>query len=357
MVFGYIAAFTYLTLIEIGWIGIFVPLSAIFCIGVQFLLTGYVKKISADRLKFSDVRGKKVNEIISGIKMIKFNTWEKIMMSQMDTLREKERAYLIKIFLLKGFVRGITNFMPLLAGLCCFWVYNNQNPNDPLTTATTYSLIALFNGFVDPIMYGLIVLDFVIKAFVSNKRIKKLLMVDCSEAHVASVDDESLKVGEIVIENGNFGWIDEKIKAVFYHFMEEKSPKSEGKANTEAKNEKEVVDIRLKINKLKIESGSFVGVIGQVGSGKTTLLLTLMDEMIKHQGEIKKNGRIAYISQEAFLTNDTVRNNITFGHEWDQAWYEKTLKLCELEADLEILPGRDFTQIGERGINLSGGQK
>jgi ABC-type multidrug transport system fused ATPase/permease subunit len=82
-----------------------------------------------------------------------------------------------------------------------------------------------------------------------------------------------------------------------------------------------------------------------------------MDELIKHTGTISKNGSIAYISQEAFLLNDTIRNNILFGKDYDEDKYLKTIELSELESDLNILPGRDFTQIGERGINLSGGQK
>jgi hypothetical protein len=76
----------------------------------------------------------------------------------MKKLRIKEKDFIVKLFLVKGSMRGITNFMPLLAGLGCFWVYNIQN-DIPLSTARTYGLIALFNGFVDPITYGLNIFD------------------------------------------------------------------------------------------------------------------------------------------------------------------------------------------------------
>ena len=53
----------------------------------------------------------------------------------------------------------------------------------------------------------------------------------------------------------------------------------------------------------------------------------------------------------------SIRENILFGYEFDRARYEETIRVCELERDLEALPGEDLTEIGERGINISGGQK
>lgn len=79
--------------------------------------------------------------------------------------------------------------------------------------------------------------------------------------------------------------------------------------------------------------------------------------MYKLNGEVSKNGKIAYISQEAFMMNTTIRNNILFGEPYDAEKFEETIKICELTQDLEVLQGKDMTEIGERGINLSGGQK
>jgi ATP-binding cassette subfamily C (CFTR/MRP) protein 1 len=79
--------------------------------------------------------------------------------------------------------------------------------------------------------------------------------------------------------------------------------------------------------------------------------------MVCDSGSVKKYGKIAYIGQEAFLLNSTVRNNILFGKPYDKELYQKVLKICELEADLETFQAGELTEIGERGINLSGGQK
>jgi ATP-binding cassette subfamily C (CFTR/MRP) protein 1 len=55
--------------------------------------------------------------------------------------------------------------------------------------------------------------------------------------------------------------------------------------------------------------------------------------------------------------NKSIKENILFGSEYDEARYNETIKICQLRRDLEILPGGDLTEIGEKGINLSGGQK
>lgn len=69
------------------------------------------------------------------------------------------------------------------------------------------------------------------------------------------------------------------------------------------------------------------------------------------------NQELSYSQQIPWIQNKSIRENILFGLEYDQAKYEETIKICELTRDLEILPNLDETEIGEKGINLSGGQK
>lgn len=113
----------------------------------------------------------------------------------------------------------------------------------------------------------------------------------------------------------------------------------------------------LKNINIEFNSGEFSAIVGKVGSGKTSLLLALMKEMSITKGKVSKNGTFAYINQEAFLLNDSLKNNILFGKEYNQEKYEKILDICQLRPDIEMLPGGDETEIGENGINLSGGQK
>ena len=113
----------------------------------------------------------------------------------------------------------------------------------------------------------------------------------------------------------------------------------------------------LKSINLKADPGEFIAIVGKVGSGKSSLLYSILDQMNTVSGRIRHKGKIAHISQEPFLLNNTLRNNILFGKEYNEAVYNHVLDICQLRPDIRILPGGDLTEIGERGINLSGGQK
>jgi ATP-binding cassette subfamily C (CFTR/MRP) protein 1 len=74
-----------------------------------------------------------------------------------------------------------------------------------------------------------------------------------------------------------------------------------------------------------------------------------------YQGSVQVAGRIAYVGQQAWIMNATLRDNILFSKPYDRNLYERTITACGLKPDIDILPAGDMTEIGERGINLSGG--
>jgi ABC-type transport system involved in cytochrome bd biosynthesis fused ATPase/permease subunit len=98
-------------------------------------------------------------------------------------------------------------------------------------------------------------------------------------------------------------------------------------------------------------------VIGQVGAGKTSLLEAILGNLEKLHGTIAINGSVAYVAQEAWIQNCTLKANILFGKEYDDRRYNQVIRACELVHDISMLPAGDQTEIGEKGINLSGGQK
>lgn len=100
-----------------------------------------------------------------------------------------------------------------------------------------------------------------------------------------------------------------------------------------------------------------VGICGHVGSGKSSLLLAALGQMRMTKGRILREGTCAYVSQQAWIVNDTFKENILFGEKFDVKRYYNTITICNLKEDLNMLPGGDETEIGERGVNLSGGQK
>ena len=108
---------------------------------------------------------------------------------------------------------------------------------------------------------------------------------------------------------------------------------------------------------LKVPRGDLLAVVGKVGSGKSSLLNALLGEVGKLQGRIGVNGKLAYVPQQAWIQNMTVKDNILFGKPYNKQLYHKVLYACALVSDLKILPHGDQTEIGEKGINLSGGQK
>lgn len=117
-----------------------------------------------------------------------------------------------------------------------------------------------------------------------------------------------------------------------------------------------------------IPAGQLWAVVGPVGSGKSALCSAILGELARNHGDVNINGRLAYVSQTAWVLNATLKRNITFAgdaHNMDggsssaaaEARYQKVLDVCSLRSDLSVLPAGDATEIGERGINLSGGQK
>lgn len=107
----------------------------------------------------------------------------------------------------------------------------------------------------------------------------------------------------------------------------------------------------------EIKSNQFCAIIGPVGSGKSTILHTILQELEIDKGELTVNGVVSYSSQEPWLFEASVRQNILFTEEYDENRYKDVIRVCALERDLELLPYADLTIVGERGISLSGGQK
>ena len=136
---------------------------------------------------------------------------------------------------------------------------------------------------------------------------------------------------------------------------------------------------------LTINEGEFIWVIGEVGSGKSSLISALLGDMIyvsdktiNEFGEwimdndihdvlcdksmlakdvVRLGGSVWLVQQNPWIQNKTIRDNIIFGLPFYKDKYKKTIETCQLADDLKILKGGDQTEIGERGINLSGGQK
>jgi len=143
-------------------------------------------------------------------------------------------------------------------------------------------------------------------------------------------------------------------------FQEEKD-RTPGRISISDDHEEASHDIKssftVQTTQLQVHRSEIVAVIGRVGSGKTMLLRALLGELqAQDRSTVALRGKIAYASQQPFILNASFRNNVLFGSDFDEERYEKSLDACCLRQDIQRLgPAGDLTEIGERGVTLSGG--
>ena len=103
-----------------------------------------------------------------------------------------------------------------------------------------------------------------------------------------------------------------------------------------------------------LHQGTLCMVVGEVGSGKSSLLAALLGEMPCVSGTAAVRGSVVLSTQDPWIQNASVRGNVLMGAPFDQTRYDAVLHACALEADLKALPEGDATEIGEKGVTLSG---
>jgi len=113
----------------------------------------------------------------------------------------------------------------------------------------------------------------------------------------------------------------------------------------------------LKNINVHFKKGLFYGIAGKVGSGKSAILSAILEEVPYYSGELLLSGTLAYVEQEPYIFAGTIRENIVFGKPYDEEFYNQVIKVCCLESDFKLFPTGDRTEVGERGITVSGGQK
>jgi ABC-type multidrug transport system fused ATPase/permease subunit len=355
-------------------------------------------------LKYSDLRVKMMNEILTGIRILKFYAWERPFGQEVGRLRAKEIQALTKLayVLAVGFSIVLLS-TPIVQPIFVFLTYINIQ-DEPLSASTAFTTVALFNIMRFPFAFMPMGLLQYIQSKISLKRLERYLALpELSEyvedtPHPDTEEDSCMtKPGSITIKDGSFSWYDPDaapIKPVQDEIPKKVKRKSTRKskkdgdddtkpgevsdasmsmsthsvATSVATNEGgKVGSITLKDVSCKIEAGTLVAVVGAVGSGKSSFLSAILGEMEPIHGskvyvpreerQKGKNGFASYCTQSPWVVNDTLRGNILFGREFDEVRYEMVVEACALLDDLAILPAGDMTEIGERGINLSGGQK
>ncbi|XP_007257299.3 ATP-binding cassette sub-family C member 3 isoform X1 [Astyanax mexicanus] len=278
-----------------------------------------------EQMQYKDARIKLMNEILNGIKVLKLYAWEVSFKEKVLQIRQKELNVLRKTAYLSALSTMAWTSAPFLVALTTFAVYVSVDKNNVLDADKAFVSLSLFNILRFPLNMLPQVISSLVQASVSLKRIQAFLSHD--ELDPDNVDKKPAPSDHAVtVVNGKFSWAKKDPPALQH------------------------------IN-VMVPQGSLLAVVGHVGCGKSSLVAALLGEMEKLEGHISIRGSVAYVPQQAWIQNATLRDNILFGRPYVEQKYRCVLEACALTPDLEVLPGGDLTEIGEKGINLSGGQR
>ncbi|CAL0324361.1 unnamed protein product [Lupinus luteus] len=288
-------------------------------------LTKIQKKYQSKIMEAKDERMKTTSEILRNMRTLKLQAWDTQFGQRIETLRKNEYNWLMKSLrqaALSAFIFwGSPTFISVITFWACMFI------GVELTAARVLSAFATFRMLQSPIFSLPDLLNVIAQGKVSVDRIASYLKEEEIQHDVIEYVAKDRTENDIVIDKGRFSW----------------DPDSRSPTIDE-------ID-------LKVKRGMKVAICGSVGSGKSSLLSGILGEIYKQSGTVKISGTKAYVPQSPWILTGNIRENITFGKEYDHEKYEKTVEACALKKDFELFSCGDLTGIGERGINMSGGQK
>lgn len=309
--------------------------------------------------KFTDQRVGFVKEILNNLKAIKFYCWEDAYEKSITESRNSEMEFILKMQLVRSVIVGTSVCMTLFASMTSFLALygTSGSTKDP---ASLFSSISLFNNLASQIIVLPAALLSGSDAIIGIKRLGDYFAAEEdqeSQSENSGVAEAQERKSDFAIslKDVTFKWdgrndLENKVSG-----SSTSSDLSEKTETSSVVSKSAVVDGLRNIN-LQIHPGAFVVVTGRIGSGKSALLNSIAGFIKPVSGHVSVNGSIL-LCEHHWIQNATVRDNVLFGQEYDEKRYNDTLFACSLESDLDILPAGDQTEIGERGITLSGGQK
>nr|XP_014277440.1 multidrug resistance-associated protein 5-like isoform X2 [Halyomorpha halys] len=372
---------------------------------LQYLLSRLSGFFKRKVFILTDKRLTVLSEILNSIKFIKLYSWAKIYINKISEIRKKELSLLHKVSYCNSFASSLSTNAPVVAAILTFFIHITVTGT--LTASQAFSIMGLYfktlinalhftrEGFRTLIDFNLTTQRF--KAFpvmsfifitvrlyvtyfqygISNyidlkitcSRLKSVMLLN---EHTTLLSRPVDKSQSICIADGTFAYYTNRRMSTAASMKRRKSVAVQKAAEAERANENEL-DL---LNRAEFEQSlnsnykeilfdinffapkrSLIGVCGPVGSGKSSLLAGILGHLYMTRGKLCREGACAYVSQQPWLVNATVRENILFGEKFIARKYYDVVQCCDLGIDIDSLPGGDNTEVGERGINLSGGQK
>ncbi|EIW86373.1 hypothetical protein CONPUDRAFT_78742 [Coniophora puteana RWD-64-598 SS2] len=319
---------------------------------VTFPLPGYVAKLiqttQKQKMKRTDARVQSVTETMNVLRMIKLFGWESRMDEKISEKREDELIFTWRQKVLELVNNNLNFIIPILVMLATYATYT-LIMKETLSAGKVFSSMSVFDIMRDQLHMVFYMVPKMMQAKVSLDRVNDFLF-DTELLDIYTEDDEAAllfppdedKSDEIGFRDAKFSWSSEGSGAL-----------TPSKRKFNLRIEDEILFKRGRINLI----------VGPTGSGKTSLLMALLGEMhfIPYSPNswfnLPRKGGVSYAAQESWVQNETIRDNILFGAPYDEARYKKVLYQCALERDLTLFEAGDQTEVGEKGLTLSGGQK
>ncbi|KZT30801.1 P-loop containing nucleoside triphosphate hydrolase protein, partial [Neolentinus lepideus HHB14362 ss-1] len=322
----------------LGWSALAGVVVVLLAYALNYPLAKYSIFITRSSWTAKDKRMNIVNELFQNIRFLKFYGWENLWAHKVRNSRETELKWRIKANVVNTAIAFIWTWIPsatMLTAFLCYTLVAGQR----LTVSKAFTSMALFSQLQGPMMSLPGELFAFLHAYVSMQRIQTFLSEPevsewASSLHRSASHRKTDACQEIEFDGAVLQWY----------------------SNSEGER------FQLGPLSIKFPMGKLTLVTGPTGSGKSALLTALLGEMKCISGMVrlaKINHRVAYCAQNPWLEHATIRDNIVFGARrgFDESRYNAVLHACALGRDLDVFEAGDMTEIGEKGITLSGGQR
>eukprot|EP00760_Papus_ankaliazontas_P035929 PhM_4_TR8090/c0_g1_i1/m.51764 len=295
-------------------------------------------------LKVTDSRVKATLEMLLGIRIVKYMAWENNFVKKILGYRRDEIALLAQIHTYRVLAMFVTTISPMIVGAVVLGGYSLSG--EDLTADIIFPTITILGIMRFPFFVLPTLISTYVNLQVSAERMQGYLEAEGHHSSVQPLTPEQVQ-DELV-----FDVADADVSMTEY------------RANTAERPDGTKLDYHTRHLKVilhninvKIRRGKLHMVVGPTGSGKSTLLNCLLGNAHVSSGSVHGVDTMAYVPQEAWIFNASLRENVTFHKAANEELYERTVDVCQLRPDVEQLPDGDDTEIGEKGINVSGGQK
>lgn len=312
------------------WAGVFIMVVMIPLNGV---IARVQKRLQKTQMGYKDARLRLISEILGNIKLLKLYAWEPAYLARLREVRnDQELANLKRMGVWLAFLTSTWNLAPFLVSCSTFALFVLTQKR-ALSTDIVFPALALFNLLLFPLAVVPSVITSVVEAQVAVSRLTKFLTAGELQSDAVVHAPRAAKRGDTAVHvaNGTFLW-----------------SRAEGDSGYK---------VALSRISLHVRKGEMHCIVGRVGLGKSLVVQAILGDLYRLDGLVTVHGRVAYVSQVAWIMNGSVRENVLFGKKYDAGFYAHVLKACALDVDLRALPAGDATEVGEKGIALSGGQK